>query len=41
MMVFKLSIQAERCWRKLNGTKWLAHVIRGVVFKDGVLEKAA
>ena len=41
MMVFKLATQAERHWRKLNGAQLLAHVIRGVVFIDGVMEKAA
>ena len=41
MMVFKLATQAERHWRKLNGAQLLAHVIRGVVFTDGVMEKAA
>jgi len=41
MMVFKLAMQAERHWRKLNGAELLAHVIRGVVFTDGVMKKAA
>ncbi len=41
MMVFKLAKQAERHWRKLNSALLLAHVIRGVVFIDGVMEKAA
>jgi transposase-like protein len=41
MMVFKLATQAERHWRKLNGHHLLAHVIRGVVFNDGVLPEAA
>jgi len=40
-MVFKLATQAERHWRKLNGAQLLAHVIRGVVFTDGVMESAA
>ncbi|MDW7761886.1 MAG: transposase, partial [Acidobacteriota bacterium] len=40
-MVFKLATQAERRWRKLNSVTMLAHVIRGVVFVDGVMEKAA
>jgi putative transposase len=40
-MVFKLAMQAERHWRKLNQAQLLAHVIRGVVFTDGVMEKAA
>jgi transposase-like protein len=41
MMVFKLAMQAERHWRKLNSAQLLAHVIRGVVFTDGVMDKAA
>jgi transposase-like protein len=41
MMVFKLAKQAERHWRKLNSAQLLAHVIRGVVFTDGVMENAA
>jgi transposase-like protein len=41
MMVFKLATQAERHWRKLNSAQLLAQVIRGVVFTDGVMEKAA
>jgi transposase-like protein len=41
MMVFKLATQAERHWRKLNGAQLLAHVIRGVIFTDGVMKKAA
>jgi putative transposase len=41
MMVFKLATQAERHWRKLNGHHLLAHVIRGIVFNDGVLPEAA
>jgi len=40
-MVFKLATQAERRWRKLNSVTMLAHVIQGVVFVDGVMEKAA
>jgi len=41
MMVFKLAKQAERHWRKLNSAQLLAHVIRGVVFTDGLMENAA
>jgi len=41
MMVFKLAMQAERHWRKLNSAQLLAHVIRGVVFTDGVMDKVA
>jgi len=41
MMIFKLAKQAESHWRKLNSASLLAHVIRGVIFTDGVMEKAA
>lgn len=41
MMVFKLATQAEQHWRKLNGHHLLAHVIRGVIFNDGILPEAA
>jgi len=41
MMVFKLAMQAERHWRKLNSAQLLAPVIRGIAFTDGVMDKAA
>ena len=41
MMVFKLAKQAERHWRKLNGSELLMKVVEGVIFTDGVMEKAA
>ena len=34
-MVFKLTLSAEKTWRKLNGHKLLADVIAGVTFDDG------
>jgi putative transposase len=40
-MVFKLAEQAQKGWRKLNGSKLLPDVIAGVEFKDGVRAKAA
>jgi hypothetical protein len=40
-MVFKLALEAERHWRKLNGSQILADVIQGVLFVDGVMKKAA
>ena len=40
-MVFKLAKEAERHWRKLNGSELLAEVVIGVKFIDGVMEKAA
>jgi len=41
-MVFKLTREAEKRWRKINGHELIAKVIRGVTFQDGIeLEKAA
>ena len=40
-MVHKLAIEAEKCWRKLNGYALIEKVIRGVVFEDGVEKLAA
>ena len=40
-MVFKLAEQAQKRWRKLNGSELLADVIGGVQFVDGVRSKAA
>ena len=39
-MVFKLAQSAERHWRRLNGSKLLAEVIRGVRFADGIKQEA-
>ena len=35
-MMFKLSQCAEKNWRKLRGFNFLAKVIEGVLFKDGI-----
>lgn len=35
-MVFKLTLAAEKRWRKLNGSERIAQVIEGVIFVDGV-----
>lgn len=35
-MMFKLGMSAEHSWRRLRGFEWLAKVIRGVKFRDGV-----
>ncbi len=35
-MVFKLTMSAKRTWRRLNGSNWLAEVIEGVKFEDGI-----
>ena len=40
-MVFKLSREAERHWRRLNGHQHIAKVIAGVKFVDGELKVAA
>jgi transposase-like protein len=36
MMVFKLADQAEKHWRRLNGSARIAQVIEGVKFVDGI-----
>ena len=42
-MAFMLIRQAERHWRRLNGSEVIVHVLEGKKFKDGVLvqERAA
>jgi hypothetical protein len=35
-MMFKLGQCAEQNWRKLRGYDYLAKVITGVTFKDGI-----
>jgi transposase-like protein len=35
-MTFKLILSAKRKWRKLDGSTWLAEVIDGVPFQDGI-----
>lgn len=40
-MVFKLVQYAERHWRRLNGHQLLEHVIQGVRFTDGTMDKVA
>lgn len=35
-MIFKLGMGAERNWRRLRGFQWLAKVIDGVKFRDGI-----
>jgi putative transposase len=35
-MLYKLALSAEQSFRKLKGFNWLAEVIRGVKFVDGV-----
>lgn len=35
-MIFKLGLSAEKNWRRLRGFQWLAKVIGGVKFRDGI-----
>ena len=35
-MIFKVTLCAQRIWRKLNGSNWLANVIKGIRFEDGI-----
>ena len=41
IMVYKLATEAEKKWQRLYGCKWLAKVVEGVQFIDGVMKKAA
>lgn len=38
-MLFKLALCAEQTFRRIKGFNWLAEVIRGVKFTDGVKQK--
>lgn len=40
-MVYKLAIEAQKRWRKLNGHALIDKVLRGVRFQDGVEVRAA
>ncbi len=35
-MIYKLGVCAERSWRRLRGFEWLAKVVEGVKFRDGI-----
>ena len=35
-MVFKLAMEAQKGWRKINGYALLGKVIEGVKFRDGI-----
>lgn len=35
-MIYKLGLSAERSWRRLRGFEWLAKVVEGVKFRDGI-----
>jgi putative transposase len=39
-MVFKLATEAEKHWRRLNGSQRIAEIIDGVKFVDGVRKEA-
>lgn len=39
MMVFKLCVGAQKRWRRLNGSSYMADVIKGVRFVDGIREE--
>ena len=40
-MMFKLGLECEKTWRRLNGRELIHQLIQGVRFIDGVAEKAA
>jgi hypothetical protein len=40
-MIYKLGLSAERSWRRLRGFEWLAKVVEGVNFSDGIEVKNA
>ena len=35
-MIYKLGQSAERSWRRLRGFEWLAKVVEGIKFSDGI-----
>jgi putative transposase len=35
-MIYKHGQSAERSWRRLRGFEWLAKVVEGVKFSDGI-----
>ena len=35
-MIYKLGMSAEKRWRKIRGFNYLAKIIHGVKFKDGI-----
>jgi putative transposase len=35
-MIYKLGLCAERSWRRVRGFQWLAKVVEGVKFRDGI-----
>ena len=41
MMVYKLATEAEKKWQRLHGSEWLAKVVEGAQFIDGVMKEAA
>ena len=37
-MVFKLTLEAQKTWKKIKGYKLIPHIIQGVRFVDGEME---
>ncbi len=35
-MIYKLGMSAEKRWRRIRGFDYLAKVIKGVKFRDGI-----
>ena len=35
-VIFTLGMGAERSWKRLRGFQWLAKVVSGVKFRDGI-----
>lgn len=40
-MVFKLSMEAQKKWRKIRGYRWIPMVLDGAIFSNGELKAAA
>jgi putative transposase len=40
-MVFKLSMSAQKRWRRLNRTERLGELIQGIKFVDGIKKEDA
>ena len=39
-MVFKLATEADKYWRRMNGSKIILEVLKGTKFVDRAMEKA-
>ncbi len=40
-MVYKLGLEAEKGWRRLNGYRQLDKVVQGIIFVDGIEQQTA